>query len=410
MKRKPHLANKKECTGCLACADSCQHDALHYYIGSDGHYYVNVDEEECVGCLFCENTCPIVTGQKYGESECATFYAAWNKDDETRARSASGGAFSAMAHYVIEQGGVVIGAATENICDVRHIVVNELEGLRLLQGSKYTQSNTNHIYIETYKLLKEGITVLFSGTGCQVGGLLSFLKNKRFKGRLITVDLICGGVPSKLLLQKFMENEPYEVKRIVSYRTKEHGWKPKGFVYNLKVEDPEGRIHDYTGKRNLVTTGFGTEMTDRYSCYDCQFVGKNRMSDFTIGDLWGDTEFPQEHYKGLSLVIAHNHQANAMLKDMKAFLHTSPCNESRASKVNFRLEDGQSLKKFTLERRYMEQLFTKCSYQTLKKIYTNDYKSYSPWIVWKVIRYGYLKMLRVIINKQQHENRIIDIS
>ena len=398
MKRKPQLANKQECTGCLACTDNCQRDALHYYIGSDGHYYVKVDEEQCLGCLLCEKTCPIVSKQKYNESECITFYAAWNKNDEVRSRSASGGAFSAMACYVIEQGGAVIGAATENVCDVRHVVVNDIEGLKKLQGSKYTQSNANGIYRDTYRLLKEGKTVLFSGTGCQVGGLLSYLKGKKYPGRLITVDLICGGVPSKLLLKTFVENEPYELKRILSYRTKETGWKPTGFVYNMKVEDVDGNIHDYTGKRNLVTTGFSTEMTERYSCYDCKFVGKKRMSDFTIGDLWGDKDYPQEHYKGVSLVIAHNKQAESLLKELKSYLHTSQCNESLASKINFRLENGKSVKKYTLERKYMGHLFAKCSYKILKKIYANDYSTYSPWMGWKVIRHIYLKMMDVIIS------------
>ncbi len=394
----PSLADRKKCTGCMACIDSCNHSALDYCMGKDGHYYVKADENQCVGCRACEKICPIVSDQRYGESEFAIFYAAWNKNDAERTRSASGGAFSAMAHYVIDHGGIVIGAATENVCDVSHVAVFDIEGLKSLQGSKYTQSNTNGIFKETYRQLKEGKTILFSGTGCQVGGLLSFLKNKKYEGRLITVDLICGGVPSKLLLQKFVENEPYEVKKILSYRTKENGWKPTGFVYNMKVEDADGNVYDYTDKRNLVTTGFSTEMTERYSCYDCKFVGKHRLSDFTIGDLWGDIEYPQEHYKGLSLVIAHNHHAEMLLQEMKSYLQTSICDETHAVNVNFRLVNGISVKKYTLERKYMEQLFAKCSYQILKKIYANDFRLYNPWIGWKVIRYIYLKVMNIICN------------
>lgn len=395
---RPVLAGKRECTGCLTCIDSCAQGAINCYISNDGHYYININENKCVGCLLCEKTCPVLSGQKYGVSECSAFYAAWNKDDKERMISASGGAFSAMARYVIDLGGVVIGAAIVSACDVKHVVASDKEGLRCLQGSKYTQSDTKGIYRETYRILKEERTVLFSGTGCQVGGLLSYLQNKQYKGRLITVDLICGGVPSKLLQQKFVENEPYEVKRILSYRTKEHGWKPKGFVYNMKVEDAEGRVHDFTNKKNLVTTGFSTEMTERYSCYDCKFVGKRRMSDFTIGDLWGDTEFPQEHYQGLSLVIVHCRRAEALLKDMEPYLCLAPCNETQAVKMNSRIVNGKNAKKYTIERVLMAHLFTKCSYQTLKKIYANDYKPFSPWMWWKVIRHLYLKMVSIIYN------------
>lgn len=394
----PKLAEKNECTGCLACVDCCNNSAIDFYINKDGHYYVRINKDLCVGCLLCEKTCPVATKLKYGESECSCFYAAWNKDDVERGKSASGGVFSAMAHYVIDRGGIVVGAATENVCDVKHVVVCDKEGIKSLQGSKYTQSDTTGIYQKSYRLLKEGKTVLFSGTGCQVGGLLSYLKNKKYEGILLTVDLICGGVPSKLLLQKFIENEPFDVKRILSYRTKENGWKPKGFVYNMKVEDKGGNVHDYAGKHNLVTTGFSTEMTERYSCYDCKFVGKHRLSDYTIGDLWGDTEYPQEHYKGLSLVVAHNHQAEVLLKGMESYLQTVPCNELQAVKMNPRLVNGKSGKKNMLERKYMELLFSRCSYQTLKKIYANDFSSYSPWMGWKVIRDIYLKVMNIICN------------
>lgn len=100
----------------------------------------------------------------------------------------------------------------------------------------------------------------------------------------------------------------------------------------MKVEDADDQIHDYTGKKNLVTTAFSTEMTERYSCYNCKFVGKHRLSDFTIGDLWGDTMYPQEHYKGLSLVITHNQEAEVLLEDMKPYMQTMPCNENRLRK------------------------------------------------------------------------------
>lgn len=393
----PHLANNKQCTGCMACVDSCKHSALSSFIGKDGHYYVQTDENACVGCLLCEKVCPVLSDVKYGQSDLSEFYAVWNNNNEERQKSASGGAFSAMAHYVIEQGGVVIGAAIENICDVNHVVVDSLNELYKLQGSKYTQSNTKGIFIKTYELLRAGKFVLFSGTGCQVAGLLSYLKNRKYTGRLITVDLICGGVSSKLLLQKFVENEPYKIKRIISFRTKEHGWKPKGFVYNMKVEDTNGNFHDYTGIRNLVTTGFSTELTNRYSCYDCKFTGCNRSSDFTIGDLWGDKEFPQEHFKGLSLVIPHNRRAFELLNEMKDYLSFSECDQEQAKKVNFRLVNGKNVRKHTFERRFLSTFFSQCNYRQLKRIYANEYPIYSPWMILKIGRYLYLKFLSMFI-------------
>ena len=393
---KPQLASPKECTGCLSCVDSCHQKAIASFIGNDGHYYVRIDNERCVGCRLCEITCPVISQQDYGKSDLAVFHAVWNKNDKERTQSASGGAFSAMAHYIIDHGGVVIGATTENVFDVKHIVISNANDIQKLQGSKYTQSNTCGIYLETYNLLRDGKNVLFSGTGCQVGALLSFLKHKKYEGKLITVDLICGGVPSKLLLNKFVENEPYEIKRILSYRTKEHGWTPKGFVYNLKVEDVEGTIHDYTGIKNLVTTAFSTEMTARYSCYNCKFVGKYRMADFTIGDLWGDTMYPKEHYNGLSLVVVHNQKAASLLSRMNTYIQTVQYDEEVVAKNNSRLFNGVSVKQYTIERRQMENFFSRYSYSTLKKIYANDYSNYTVWMIWKIIRFLYLKFLSTI--------------
>ena len=241
--------------------------------------------------------------------------------------------------------------------------------------------------------------VLFSGTGCQIAGLYSFLGNRSYIGRLITVDLICGGVPSKLLLQKFVENEPYKVKRIVSYRTKDTGWKSIGFAYNMKVEDVEGKIHDYAGKRNLVTTAFGVGLTQRYSCYNCKFVGKRRKSDFTIGDLWGDQKYPEQHFDGLSLLVAHNRPSEELLLQMYDYLHVEQYDSKLAIKSNHRLIKGRSVSKYTIERRFLEKIFAICSYNTLKKIYTNDYSDRSPWMLLKILRYVYLNVLKKIIGK-----------
>lgn len=392
---QPKLAHYRQCTGCMACSDACQKTkALSIQIADDGHYYPVVDSEKCIGCKLCEKTCPVVSKLDYKSSECSDFYAAWNVNTEQRRKSASGGAFSAMATKVLDEGGVVFGAAITGVCDVRHLKVTNIADLHLLQGSKYTQSYIAGTYQDVLSCLKEGQIVLFSGTGCQVAGLYSFLGNKTYSGRLITADLICGGIPSKHLLVKFLENEPYDIKRVLSYRTKDAGWKPKGFRYNLKVEDVEGTIHDYTGRRTLMTDGFSSELTNRYSCYQCQFAGVNRMSDFTIGDLWGDTQYPEQHFDGLSLIIVHNKKASEWLYGAKNYLRIKPCDMESSIKTNFRICTTSSKQYILPERKYMNWIFRHCSYKTLKKIYACDYSNFSPWMIYKVYRRLIDKLIR----------------
>lgn len=383
---KPNLANKKECTGCLACVASCKKNALSSSVDEDGHFAVLCDTDKCVLCHKCELVCPVVSDFEYkGDSESAIF-AAWNLDDDVRKLSASGGAFSALASYILDQGGYVFGAANVGVCDIRHICINNREQLPLLQGSKYTQSDASLSYPQVLNLLRHRKIVLFSGTGCQVAGLLSFLRFYKYEGKLVTVDIICGGVPSKILIETFVANEPYKIKKIISFRTKTNGWKSQGFKYNLLVEDSEGNKHDYTNRKNLITDGFCSELTNRYSCYNCRFVGLERKSDFTIGDLWGDKKFPREHYNGLSLVVAHQETSIQLLNQMSEYLHCEPIEANDAVRHNYRLVSGKMKGSKCIERRCLSILFSKLSYSLLKHIYANDIKLCSPWILYKLYR------------------------
>lgn len=392
----PTLASIKTCTGCMACVDVCPTKALNCEYNSEGHLMYSCDTSKCVLCHQCEKTCPVISSFPYKTQGVSKFYAAWCKDDILRHRSSSGGVFAAMATYILSNGGYVAGAANVGICDIRHIVISDISELPKLQGSKYTQSNATGSYDKVSRILKDGGMVLFNGTGCQVAGLLSFLKCKRYSGRLITIDLVCGGVPSHLLIDKFLGNEPYPIKKIVTFRTKENGWRSTGFAYNMKVEDAMGVIHDYTGKHNLITDGFSNEMTDRYSCYDCQFNGIHRACDFTIGDLWGDKAHLEQHFNGLSLLIAHNEKAVDFLSQLSGYLHVEPVEKSEVIKHNPRICNGRNVMGRMFERKHLSWIFSHLGYKTLKHIYANDNPWSSPWCLYRIFRRLRIKLLNTM--------------
>ena len=181
------------------------------------------------------------------------------------------------------------------------------------------------------------------------------------------MDLICGGVPSRLLIEKFIENAPYEVKRILSFRSKEKGWTPRGFQYNLKIEDSSGIIHDYTGIRNLITTGFACEMTNRYSCYECKFAGARRMSDFTIGDYWGNTLYPEQNKKGVSVAITHTEKGKRALQSSELELHEIGWRDFLFR--NPRTVYGKGV--IPKSRKHLAKAFATDSYERLQEDYAN---------------------------------------
>ena len=124
---------------------------------------------------------------------CPLPFAAWNRDDAVRKDSTSGGAFTAIAEYVLEGGGVVYGAAMDGHQHLRHIPCFRKEDLWRLRGAKYVQSDLDGVFREIREVLKTR-PVLFSGTPCQVDGLYRFLGCR--PENLTTCDLVCHGVPS----------------------------------------------------------------------------------------------------------------------------------------------------------------------------------------------------------------------
>lgn len=376
----PQLAEIHTCTGCLACVDVCHKGALSSCYNEEGHLTYQLDRDKCVECGLCERTCPVVSKFEYGTNKLinSTPFAAWAKDDELRAKSTSGGVFASLARYIISQGGVVAGASLEHN-DIKHILIEREEDLIKLQGSKYAQSNTEGVYKTVKAALASGKAVLFSGLGCQVAGLLSYLRKKEFSGRLYTVDLICGGVPSRFLIDYYLKQNP-DVDEIVAFRNKSR--------YEFSVKDKNGSIKSVPlSARPFPLCGFYTELTNRYSCYDCQFNGAHRKSDITIGDYWGDVEYAEEHKKGLSVAVAHSDNG-------KQLLHCGELEVHETGWENFlmhnpRMIDGFKRASKSKARINMANAFRELPYEKLLQIYANKATWGEPVVmIRKIIRHA----------------------
>jgi coenzyme F420-reducing hydrogenase beta subunit len=378
--RKPVLADINTCTGCLACVDTCAKKALTAHYNDEGHLTYQLDSALCVECGLCEKACPVVSNYAYGVNTLkdSTPYAAWGQDKQLRSKSSSGGVFAQLAQRAISNGGVVIGASLQNN-EVKHIAVDKAEDIYLLQGSKYTQSDTEGIYKVVRKHLQEGRDVLFSGLGCQVAGLLSFLGNTPYKGELYTVDLICGGVPSRFLIDYYLR-ESSDVVGIVAFRSKQK--------YEFSVKDKNGQVRVVPlSERPLPLCGFYTELTNRYSCYDCKFNGAHRKSDITIGDYWGDAEYVSEHKEGISVAVAHSEKGRNLLQ--QADIELREIGWDNFLMHNPRMIDGYKSTSKSKARKNLAKAFKEYPYEKILQVYANKATWHEPVQMFKKIC-GYL--------------------
>lgn len=311
----------KECTSCTACSNICPKQCISFNKNKDGFNYPEIDKSKCIECSLCENICPVINKKQTNSKTRA--YAVKNKNEKVRLESTSGGFFSLLADYVLENDGYVAGAAYDENFVVKHIIINDKSELYRLRGAKYSQSELGNIFFSIKKLLEEGKMVLFSGTPCQCEGLKVFLK-KDYKN-LITADLICHGVPSPEVWQKYIdyrsdkENGGIRPKKI-NMRCKDSGWSNYGYSTEFVYEN--GKRTLVLNSRDLFMKAFVGNICLRESCSDCKAKGINRVTDFTLGDYWGIwNQYPEfDDNRGTSAVFVHSDKGEELLNNLNGQL------------------------------------------------------------------------------------------
>lgn len=307
-----NLCSKYDCCGCAACVQACKKQCIRLTADKEGFLYPSINEVLCVQCGKCLKVCS--ERQTYEARVPTGVYAAINLDEKVRMRSSSGGIFSLLAEYVIEQDGVVFGAAFNERLEVVHCHVETIEGVAAFRGSKYVQSRIGASFQDAENFLKSGRKVLFSGTPCQIAGLKSYL-GKDYPG-LLTVDFVCHGVPSPGIFKEYVQAQPDLVTGI-NFRDKRTGW--KNFSVTMETSAGERTEVFYNDE---YMQGFLGNVFLRPTCYRCNFRSGRSDSDFTLGDFWGIDKLRPEmdNDKGLSLVIANNNEAYSILKTLECSL------------------------------------------------------------------------------------------
>ncbi|MBD5496301.1 MAG: 4Fe-4S dicluster domain-containing protein [Lachnospiraceae bacterium] len=297
--------NYKKCTGCAGCKNICPKDCIVLQEDDEGFCYPEIDMDKCMDCGLCEKVCPVDKEMNSrNQSTIPKAYAGYSKDEEIRAKSMTAGIAYLCGRYVIEQGGVVFGAVGDVLHKVEHKKAVTLDELSPMRGSKYLQSDIGYIYREVKAELLTGKEVLFTGTPCQVAGLYGYL-GKEYEN-LYTLDLICHGVPSGMVLKKYIKDLEKEKgsKIIAFYRDKEMGWKPVCFSYVFA----DGTKISQKGHDNLYNRAFSTNLITRKSCQNCEYAKIPRLADVSVGDyLQGNKgSIHDKENKGLSLVTINS--------------------------------------------------------------------------------------------------------
>ena len=333
--------NKADCTACGACVQKCPHRAIS--MEEDGHGFVfpTVDASRCTRCGICKKICPVDNPTlRFHPSSEGTAIAGFAKDEAIRAASSSGGFFTGIAKALWKEGETVaFGAEMLPDLSVSHTRADTFDDIAKFRTSKYARSDTGNTFAETKALLAAGKRVLYSGTPCQIAGLLSFLRGGEEPDNLLTVDIVCHGYFSPLLLRKereFMERKHRSKAIGFEFRNKDGGhWRDFKAIWTFenggKEEMPKAILpYHIIWSRHLIS---------RESCHACRFACPHRVSDITLADFWhvrNDSPLFGGN-KGTSLVLANTEKGLDILRNLAGTYFVEPIDRDWISPLKYGL-------------------------------------------------------------------------
>lgn len=302
----------EKCVACGACENICPTNAIVMNYDENGFMYPCIGEE-CTHCGKCKSVCQVIKPiELYNEPDA---YAVWNKNEEIRKKSSSGGFFSIIAQYVINKGGIVFGAVYAN--DFKSVYISEAKTMTevaLMRGSKYVFSETRNSFQLVKKYLDEGKYVLYTGNPCEVAGLIGYL-GKPYE-RLITCDFVCHGANSvkayRSWLKEFTGNQKIKT---LDFRDKSvYKWSTTATAY---LENGEEIRQDH--ENCFWYKGFLEGVTIRENCSECPYAKSERVADFTMADAWqiGRINKAYNDQWGTSLVLVNSKKAKSIYETIR---------------------------------------------------------------------------------------------
>ena len=295
-----------------------------------------VNEEKCISCGLCLKRCPQLQENSKDKLQIES-YAAQSKNKEELLKSSSGGIFSVLATRILNKNGVIYGAAFKDNLNVEHIEITKIEELDLLRGSKYVQSNTLDTFSRVKGNLENNKYVLYTGTPCQIAGLKQFLRKDY--NNLITIDIVCHGVPSPKLFKKYKQNlEEKQKSKITkfSFRDKtKNGW-----GLNLKIQYENNKLNNKKHIYDSYYKSFLNGDTYRECCYSCKYANLQRIGDITLADFWGIENIKNDFNikDGVSAILVNTEKGRKIFNECKEDINYMPVSIESVIKENKNLK------------------------------------------------------------------------
>lgn len=319
--------DKDFCTGCTACENVCPRNSITMIEDEEGFCYPVIDDKSCNDCGLCKKTCP----QYKEHNKCENnqeIYAASHNSKDIVFNSSSGGMFTALSDWILENDGVVYGVMFDDNFVVSHNRATDNKTRDKFRGSKYVQSNISFIFKHIEENLKNNIIVMFTGTPCQNAGLLNYLEKKKINiDKLYTCDNICHAVTSPLIWKeyiKFLQDKFNDKLTSFNMRSKKFGWKEKKISAIFDKGDYSQEINTKYSFNRL----YSSLLTARPSCYKCTYTSYSRVTDITIGDYWNIDEKNNKYLNsnGVSTILVNTLKGAQWFDNIKASLTYEPSN------------------------------------------------------------------------------------
>lgn len=297
------------CCGCGSCKEVCPVSAINIKMNEQGFYQSFVDDKLCVNCGKCISVCPVQQRKEATAIKECHLYSYKDNDDEVLLKSSSGGAAYRMSQLLINKGFSIAGCTFNSETQkAEHILVDNKDDLCLFQNSKYMQSDFSKV-LEQIRTCNNPVAVF--GTPCQIAGAKKLFSDRR---DILYIDLICHGVPSYHLYDKYKQklNMEYGLnphKTSVIFRYKPMGWRH----IHLHSSDGE-KSCCFSQKKDDYFRMFEVGNCYMKSCYECRYR-KFTCADIRLGDYWGP-KFSDDN-TGVSMVLYATKNGESVVEELK---------------------------------------------------------------------------------------------